>query len=108
MLQPETKEFAGEIAKLNRRLERERKTRLAAEEIAEKGLRELYEKQQQLQVLEKIAVTANQTASVRDALQFAITTVCQYTGWMIGHAYLCEQEENSKRLYSSSIWYSAE
>ncbi len=108
MLQTVTQDLAAEVAKLSRRLERERKIRLAAEAIAEKGLRELYEKQQQLQVLEKIAVAANQTASVGDALQFSITTICQYTGWMLGHAYLCEQEAHSKRLYSTSIWYSPE
>jgi signal transduction histidine kinase/DNA-binding response OmpR family regulator len=107
MSNPGTTELADEIAKLSRRLQRERKTRLAAEQIAETGLRELYEKQQQLQVLEKITAAANQTASVADALQFAIATVCQYTGWMVGHAYLCEQEGLGTRLYPSSIWYLA-
>jgi signal transduction histidine kinase/CheY-like chemotaxis protein/HPt (histidine-containing phosphotransfer) domain-containing protein len=107
MSEPAARELADEIAKLSRRLQRERKTRLAAEQIAETGLRELYEKQQQLQVLEKIAAAANQAASVADALQFAIATICQYTGWMVGHAYLCEQEGPGTRLYPSSIWYLA-
>jgi signal transduction histidine kinase/DNA-binding response OmpR family regulator len=105
MSDPAAVELADEIAKLSRRLQRERKTRLAAEQIAETGLRELYEKQQQLQVLEKIAAAANQTASVADALQFAITTICQYTGWMLGHAYLCKENAPGTRLYPSSIWY---
>src|SRR5437016_9801251 len=108
MLQPVTKELTGEVAKLSRRLERERKSRLDAEAIAEKGLRELYEKQQQLQVLEQIAVAANQTASVRDSLQFAINTVCQFTGWMLGHAYLSEIDGDSTRLASTSIWYASD
>src|SRR5262249_22437833 len=107
MSNPAGIEIADEIAKLSRRLQRERKTRLAAEQIAETGLRELYEKQQQLQVLEKITASANQTASVADALQFAIATVCQYTGWMVGHAYLCEQDGPGTRLYPTSIWYLA-
>jgi signal transduction histidine kinase/CheY-like chemotaxis protein/HPt (histidine-containing phosphotransfer) domain-containing protein len=107
MFNPPARELADEVAKLSRRLQRERETRLAAEQIAETGLRELYEKQQQLEVLEKIAAAANQTASVVDALQFAIATICQYTGWMIGHAYLCEQEGPGTRLYPSSIWYGA-
>src|SRR6266853_956406 len=54
MSNPAARELADEVAKLSRRLQRERKTRLTAEQIAETGLRELYEKQQQLQVLEKI------------------------------------------------------
>jgi len=107
MSNPAARELADEVAKLSRRLQRERNTRLTAEQIAETGLRELYEKQQQLQVLEKIAAAANQTASVADALQFAIATICQYTGWMVGHAYLCEQEGPGTRLYPSSIWYLA-
>jgi signal transduction histidine kinase/DNA-binding response OmpR family regulator len=107
MSNPAAREIADEIAKLSRRLQRERKTRLAAEQIAETGLRELYEKQQQLQVLEKITASANQSASVADALQFAIATICQYTGWMVGHAYLCEQEGPGTRLYPSAIWYVA-
>jgi signal transduction histidine kinase/DNA-binding response OmpR family regulator len=107
MSNPAAREPADEVAKLSRRLQRERKTRLTAEQIAETGLRELYEKQQQLQVLEKIAAAANQTASVADALQFAIATICQYTGWMVGHAYLREQEGPGTRLYPSFIWYLA-
>ena len=107
MSDPAARELADEAAKLSRRLQRERKTRLTAEQIAETGLRELYEKQQQLQVLEKIAAAANQTASVEDALEFAIATICQYTGWMVGHAYVCEQEGPGTRLYPSSIWYLA-
>jgi signal transduction histidine kinase/CheY-like chemotaxis protein/HPt (histidine-containing phosphotransfer) domain-containing protein len=107
MSDPAARELPDEIAKLSRRLQRERNTRLDAEQIAETGLRELYEKQQQLHVLEKIAVAANETASVADALQFAIATICQYTGWMVGHAYLCEQEGPRTRLYPSSIWYLA-
>src|ERR1700730_7868895 len=99
---------ASELAKLSRRLERERKSRLDAEAIAEKGLRELYEKQQQLQMLEKIAVAANQIASIRDALQFAIATVCQFTGWTVGHAYLSEVDAPVNRLVSTSIWYPAD
>src|SRR6266705_3405484 len=108
MLSPAPQDLAVQVAKLNRRLERERKSRLDAEAIAEKGLRELYEKQQQLQVLEKIAVTANETSSVRDTLHLAITTVCQFTGWMVGHAYLCEVRGETRRLMSTSIWYASD
>src|SRR5213596_371827 len=103
-----TQDLAGEVAKLGRRLERERKSRLDAEAIAEKGLRELYERQRQLQVLEKIAVAANQSASVRDTLQFAITTICQFTGWTVGHAYLSEVDKDQIQLVSTSIWHACD
>src|SRR5713226_6857870 len=98
-------DVVGELVKLSRRLGRERKSRLDAEAIAEKGLRELYEKQQQLQLLEKIADAANQSASLRDALHVAIKTVGEFTGWTLGHAYQHEPCEGSSRLVSTSIWH---
>ena len=79
---------AAELAKLKQRLERERRARLQAEAIAEKGLRDLYEKQRQLELLEAVAVAANQASSIKDAFQFAVTRVCAFTEWALGHAYL--------------------
>lgn len=38
-----------QILRIERRLQRERAARLEAEAVAERGLRELYEKQQQLE-----------------------------------------------------------
>jgi hypothetical protein len=94
-----------ETEKLRRRLQRERKARIEAEIVAEKGLRELYEKQQQLQLLEAVANAANQAISVADALQFAVRTVCQFTGWQVGHAYLVDGTGGEPRLLSTSIWH---
>ncbi|MGO4328929.1 putative bifunctional diguanylate cyclase/phosphodiesterase [Cupriavidus sp. 2TAF22] len=101
-------QFEVETEKLRRRLQRERKARIEAEIIAEKGLRELYEKQQQLQLLEAVADAANQAISVADALQFAVRTVCQFTGWQIGHAYLVDGTGGEPRLLSTSIWHGVE
>jgi diguanylate cyclase (GGDEF)-like protein len=100
---PDPDDHVEAIAKLRRRLERERHTRLEAERIAEKGLRELYDKQQQLQLLEKIAVAANESSSLPDALQLALSLICEFTGWMLGHAYVTDPAEQS-RLISTSIW----
>jgi predicted signal transduction protein with EAL and GGDEF domain len=97
-------DLAAEVARLKRRLERERLARVEAEQIAERGLRELYEKQRQIQLLESIATAANQGSSVRDVLQLAVTTVCQFTGWALGHALLVEDGSPGRRLGSSSIW----
>lgn len=96
-----------ELIKLRRRVDRERAARMDAEAIAERGLRELYEKQQQLELLEAIAVTANQATSVRDVLQFGITRICGFTGWPLGHAYLLKATADHKRLHSTSIWHGA-
>lgn len=103
-----TRNYAEEAERLRRRCERERGARLAAEAIAETGLRDLYEKQQQLQLLEAIAVAANQSRSVEDALQFTLTEVCQNTGWPLGHAYLVLPVDGTRRLRSAGIWHGAE
>ncbi|MDH4554621.1 EAL domain-containing protein [Pseudomonas sp. BN417] len=97
-----------EADKLRRRLQRERQARLEAELIAERGLRELYEKQQQLQLLESIADAANGAASVADGLSFTVRSICQFTGWRIGHAYLTVNVEGEPRLRSTAIWHSAD
>ncbi|MDH4584244.1 EAL domain-containing protein [Pseudomonas sp. BN415] len=97
-----------EADKLRRRLQREHQARLEAEQIAEHGLRELYEKKQQLQLLESIADAANAAASVADGLSFTVSSVCQYTGWQIGHAYVTEHVEGEARLRSASIWHFAD
>jgi diguanylate cyclase (GGDEF)-like protein len=102
-----TEDAAAEVARLKRRLERERRSRLEAETIAERGLRELYEKQGQLQLLEAIAVAANESSSVRDALGFALAEVCRYTGWPLGHVYF-RGAEDLRCLVSAPIWHGAE
>ncbi|MFC5694208.1 putative bifunctional diguanylate cyclase/phosphodiesterase [Pseudomonas sp. GCM10022186] len=97
-----------EVDKLRRRLQREHKARLEAELIAERGLRELYAKQQQLQLLESIADAANGAASVADGLSFTVRSVCEYTGWRVGHAYQTAMVEGEARLRSTGIWHHAE
>ena len=46
-----TEDFAEETRKLKLRSERDRRARLEAEAIAERGLRELYEKKVQIELL---------------------------------------------------------
>ncbi len=93
-----------EIARLRRRLERERATRLEAEAIAEKGLRDLYDRQKQLELLEHITAAANQMHSVQAVLQFAVDRFCQFAGWSLGHAFMAENGV----LRSADAWHIAE
>src|ERR1044071_10524060 len=88
---------AEDLWRLERRLLRERNSRLEAEAIAERGLRDLYEKQQQLQLLERVATEANQNSSITEVLQLAVTEICRYTGWPFGHVYLTELHEGAPR-----------
>ncbi len=51
-------------SRVTRRLERERAARLAAEAIAEAGLRDLYERQKELTLLQVIAAAANEASAM--------------------------------------------
>ena len=95
---------AEEMRKLKRRSERDRKARLDAEAIAERGLRELYETKVQIELLGAIAIAANESSCLEDLLQVALARIGQTTGWTIGHAYIA----NGRRLISTSIWYGSE
>jgi signal transduction histidine kinase/ActR/RegA family two-component response regulator len=91
-------------ARLTRRLERERKARLAAEAIAEAGLRDLYEKQREVRLLQMIAAAANEASAVEAAVQVALDEVCAHAGWPVGHAYLASAERPDL-LVSTSLWH---
>ncbi len=96
-----------EAARLHRRLERERRARLEAESLSERGLRELYERKLQLELLEKIATAANQATTAEEALRLAVVEVCGFTGWEVGHVYRVEGESGARYLRSTGIWHTA-
>ncbi len=103
-----TEDFAEETRKWKLRSERDRRARFEAETIAERGLRELYEKKVQIELLGNIAVAANESTCVEDALRFAIGKICQTTGWTLGHAYHVRSVHECGRLVSTGIWYGSE
>jgi predicted signal transduction protein with EAL and GGDEF domain len=95
----------AQLIRLKRRFERERSARLEAEVIAERGLRELYEKTEQLELLGAIAVAANESTSIDDALRFALTAICQSIGWSLGHAYIATHTGSIARLAPTTLWH---
>ena len=101
-------DFAEERQKLKRRAERDRRARLEAEAIAEHGLRELYEKKKQIELLGAIAVAANESTCIEDVLQFTLAKICQTTGWSLGHAYIVRPVAEGNRLFSTGRWYGME
>jgi signal transduction protein with GAF and PtsI domain len=66
---------------------------------------ELVEQQKQIHLLARIAAASNQTANVAEALQFAVTQICEFTGWEIGHSYLAAGSGDDLRLESTPIWH---
>ncbi|MGI8441092.1 MAG: histidine kinase dimerization/phospho-acceptor domain-containing protein [Thermoleophilaceae bacterium] len=85
------------------RLRRERATRREAEEIAERTTRALYERQRELVLLEAVAAVSNEAPSVGDALRVVLERVAEYTGWPVGHVYLCAP--GSPELHSTGMWH---
>jgi PAS domain S-box-containing protein/diguanylate cyclase (GGDEF)-like protein len=55
-------------------------------------------------VLHAIAVAANEADTVEEALRACLNNVCTYSGWPVGHVYLCDPK-NPEKLVSSDIWH---
>ena len=98
-------ELTGENKLLGRRLERERRIRHEAERIAERGLRDLYQKQRDLEFLSTITIMANQADSVTEVLAAALEYICQFTDWPVAHAYLIGGEGADRRMLPTNSWY---
>ena len=92
-----------EIARLARRLERERQIRIEAENIAEQGLRDLYERQRELTLIEALITAANEAVDVDAIMEFALRRICKYSNCPVGHVYL-RAEGPGRDLVSTRIW----
>jgi PAS domain S-box-containing protein len=60
-----------------------------------------------VQMLQDIAVAANETPSLVEALRIAVERICTHIGWPVGHVYLAD-EQGTQILRSSNIWYLAD
>jgi predicted signal transduction protein with EAL and GGDEF domain len=95
----------SDVDKLTRRLRRETAARLQAEAIAEHGLRDLYQRQQQIALLEAIAVAANQATQVDQAMAFAIREICRHIEWPLGHALIATDDGDFR---TTRLWHSVD
>ena len=95
----------AELARLERRMRREVAARQEAEAIAERGLRDLFQRQQEISLLENIAVAANEADGVNDAMAHALEAVCRYASWPLGHLWLVAERHGERHFDSTSIWY---
>jgi PAS domain S-box-containing protein len=60
-----------------------------------------------VQLLQDVAVAANEAESVGGALQFALDRVCQETGWPLGHACAASQD-GSNEIEPRALWHVAD
>ncbi len=97
--------LAEENALLSRQLDRERRIRWKAEDIAERGLRELYQSRHELAFLSEITTMANQAGSAREALAPALEYMCHFTGWPAAHAHVITDDGLDRDMRPSNIWY---
>jgi signal transduction histidine kinase len=92
-----------EAQKLREQLEAERSARRDAERVAAENLRALYDRQDELELLEMVAAASNEATAIEPALGAAIVHVCAHMRWPVGHAYLAD--EGSAALRSTGVWY---
>ena len=57
-----------------------------------------------LHLLQAIALAANESQDMDEAMQTTVDEVCAYTGWPIGHVYVRSREDDS-HLEPTAIWH---
>lgn len=74
------------------------------EDQVENRTRELNEKNALVDLLHRVAVGANHAESVDESMRNCLEEICAYTGWPIGHVYVCS-DEDPDRLIPTTIWH---
>jgi signal transduction histidine kinase len=97
------RERIDEARALREELDAERTARREAERIAEENARALYDRQDELELLEMVAAASNEATAIEPALGAAIVYVCAHMRWPVGHAYLAD--EGSGALAATGVWY---
>lgn len=100
----ELEQLRDELPRLRARLERERAIRRESETLAEAAVRDLYDRQRAVTLLQTIATMANRTETVDGAFQRSLDLICEYTGWPVGHVYLAS-DRDPPDLAPSRIWH---
>src|ERR671936_2551118 len=92
-----------EAQRLREQLEAEREGRREAERLAAENARLLYERQDELELLEMVAAASNEATAIEPALGAAIVHVCAHMRWPVGHAYLADPRSGA--LEPTGVWY---
>ena len=102
---PLPSDLAATVERLERLVQREREGRLQAEAIAERGLRELYESQVRLALLQRITDCANRSNDFSEAIGEVLKEICEHMNWAFGTAY---RVERGGRAVSCEAWFTSE
>jgi len=101
--EPLARDTDDDVDALRARWARERKARLAAEAIAEKATRELYDRKGDLELLEAVANASNAAKDLRSALKVTVDAVCNRSGWPVGHVFLLSRD--GETLVPTGVWH---
>jgi signal transduction histidine kinase len=96
-------DVTDEAHRLREQLEAERQARRDAERLAAENARLLYDRQDELELLEMVAAASNEATAIQPALGAAIVHVCAHMRWPVGHAYLVDPATGTLR--PSGVWY---
>lgn len=64
----------------------------------------LQDESELMQLLQEVAVLANEAEDLEEALRLAIERICAYTKWPLGHVFWLEERERLE-MVSSGIWH---
>ena len=57
-----------------------------------------------MQVVQQIAIAANEAQSVNDAFQSSLDRICTFTKWPVAHVYF-RDDEQTPQLWPSKLWH---
>jgi CheY-like chemotaxis protein len=103
MTDHELLEARAQIARLQRRVERERSARRESEEVAERSLRRLYARQRALDLLTRSAAASNSASDDQAAFTEVMTMIVEEYEWNVGHL-LVPARDDPTVLVSSGLW----
>ncbi|HEY5789807.1 MAG TPA: EAL domain-containing protein, partial [Gammaproteobacteria bacterium] len=70
-----------------------------------KAEEELMRRAALVQMLREIALETNEADNIPEAIQTCIDKVCAYTGFVIGHAWLPPERDETRELVPARLWY---
>ncbi len=62
----------------------------------------LKERSRMIELLQRVAVIANETEKPAQAMQECLDLVCEFTGWPVGHVFVLDEKDGE--LESTGIW----
>lgn len=95
-----------QLEQARRQLAREKQARREAEKLAERGLHDLSTSRSRIELLNKIAIVANEIEEPQDVMRLAIREICGALGYAFGNVLVADTSENGV-LSAAGIWYAA-